>query len=47
MTIGVEIVESGGEIARVEDSLNRMGLAYGAQKVEVFHLHDYRDHDDA
>lgn len=38
MTIGVEIVEAGGEISRVEDSLNRMGLAYGAQKVEVFAL---------
>lgn len=38
MTIGVEIVASGGEISRVEDSLNRMGLAYGAQKVEVFAL---------
>ncbi len=38
MMVGVEILESGGEISRVEDSLNRMGLAYGAQKVEVFAL---------
>lgn len=38
MTVGVRILESGGEISRVEDSLNRMGIAYGAQKVEVFAL---------
>ena len=36
MDMGELFMGSGGEISRVEDTLSRMGKAYGAEKMEVF-----------
>lgn len=36
LDIGEAMMESGAEIARVEDSLSRMGRSYGADKTNVF-----------
>ncbi len=36
LEMGDLLLESGGEISRVEDTLERMGMAYGARRVEVF-----------
>ena len=38
LDIGKEMVESGAEISRVEDTLTRIGLSYGAKRVNVFAL---------
>ena len=36
LDIGQALLESGAEISRVEDTLSRIGHAYGAKRVEVF-----------
>ena len=36
LDIGAELLRAGGEIHRVEDTVNRICLAYGAQRVDVF-----------
>lgn len=36
LDVGEEILRSGGEIRRVEDSLSRICRAYGCQRVDVF-----------
>ncbi len=36
LDMGELLIDCGAEIARVEDTLTRMGLAYGAEKTEVF-----------
>lgn len=38
LDIGKEMVQSGAEISRVEDTLIRMGLSYGAKRVNAFAL---------
>ncbi len=38
LNIGEEMLKSGAEISRVEDTLVRIGLSYGAQKVNAFGL---------
>lgn len=38
LDIGTEMVKSGAEISRVEDTLIRMGLSYGAKRVNAFAL---------
>jgi len=38
LDIGVEMVKSGAEISRVEDTLIRIGLSYGAKRVNAFAL---------
>ena len=36
LEIGYLLLECGGEVSRVEDTLTRVGKAYGAERVEVF-----------
>lgn len=36
LDIGAQMLSSGAEISRVEESIERMGRAFGAQKVECF-----------
>lgn len=36
LEIGYQLLGCGGEVSRVEDTLTRVGKAYGAQRVEVF-----------
>ena len=36
LDFGEAMLEAGGEINRVEDSISRMGIAYGAVKTNVF-----------
>lgn len=36
MDIGEEMLRCGAEVSRVEDTVERIGLAYGAQRVDVF-----------
>lgn len=36
LTIGEKMLKCGGEISRVEDSIERIGKAIGAQRVDVF-----------
>lgn len=36
LDIGEEMLASGGEVNRVEDTLSRLAKAYGAQKVDIF-----------
>ena len=36
MIISQQMVETGAEINRVEDSINRIGAAYGASRVDIF-----------
>ena len=36
LELGEELLSSGAEVNRVEDTLCRMGFAYGAKKVNVF-----------
>ena len=36
MDLGEAMLQSGAEIHRVEDTLHRVGQAYGAQRTEVF-----------
>lgn len=36
LDIGQEMLQCGGEVSRVEDSIRRLCLAYGAERVEVF-----------
>ncbi len=36
LDLGEELLSSGAEVNRVEDTLRRMGVAYGAKKVNVF-----------
>ncbi len=36
LDIGQYMLQSGGEISRVEDSLHRLCMAYGVERVEVF-----------
>lgn len=36
LNIGESMLSSGGEVNRVEDTLKRMGLAYGAEAMNVF-----------
>ena len=38
LDIGKEMVQSGAEISRVEDTLIRIGLSYGAKRVNAFAL---------
>ena len=38
LDIGTEMVKSGAEISRVEDTLIRIGLSYGAKRVNAFAL---------
>ncbi len=38
MTIGEQILSSGGEAGRVEDTIRRICLAYGADRVDVFSI---------
>ena len=39
LDIGNALLESGAEIFRVEDTLNRMGYACGATQMNVFVIH--------
>ena len=36
LDFGEAMLSAGGEISRVEDSIARMGVAYGATKTNVF-----------
>lgn len=36
LTIGEEMLRSGAEVSRVEDSISRICSAYGAQRVDIF-----------
>lgn len=36
LDIGEQLIKSGAEVKRVEDTLTRMGKAYGAEKMNVF-----------
>ena len=36
LDIGETLLTSGAEINRVEDTMTRLGQAYGAQKVDIF-----------
>ena len=38
LDIGKEMIKSGAEISRVEDTLIRIGLSYGAKRVNAFAL---------
>lgn len=38
MTVGEQILRSGGEAGRVEDTIRRICLAYGANRVDVFSI---------
>lgn len=38
MTVGEQILRSGGEAGRVEDTIKRICLAYGASRVDVFSI---------
>lgn len=38
MTVGEQILRSGGEAGRVEDTIRRICLAYGASRVDVFSI---------
>ena len=36
LDLGQEMLQCGGEVSRVEDSIRRLCLAYGAERVDVF-----------
>lgn len=36
LNLGQAMIESGAEVNRVEDTLTRLGMAYGAQRMDVF-----------
>ena len=36
MDIGAMMIRNGSEVKRVEDTLRRMGKAYGAERMDVF-----------
>lgn len=36
LNLGQGMIESGAEVNRVEDTLTRLGIAYGAQRMDVF-----------
>ena len=38
MTIGERLLISGAEVSRVEDTIRRVALAYGAERVDVFSI---------
>ena len=38
MTIGEQLLISGAEVGRVEDTIRRICLAYGAERVDVFSI---------
>ena len=38
MSVGEQLLISGAEVSRVEDTIRRIGLAYGAERVDVFSI---------
>lgn len=38
MTIGEQLLISGAEVGRVEDTIRRICMAYGAERVDVFSI---------
>ena len=38
MTIGERLLINGAEVSRVEDTIRRIGMAYGAERVDVFSI---------
>ena len=36
LEIGQDMLQSGGEVSRVEDSIRRLCLAFGAERADVF-----------